>query len=241
MVEHAAVNRVVVGSSPTSGAIIQVVGHQRRTAQGSTPNTPTVSNRADLPEFVPTPARLADCSLTRVPTRPVFCKPGIGMKKLYRLFRRGGRYYAEHVETRKQTSLQTGNEAETMRLVAATRTKVAHTSTHLEPRRGTHRLGSTTNPCSTALGATSRRKSVNTTGRRSGTGIAALSPWPPSTNCGTVTSSKPLRRHCGPSTIRAHPSRTASCFASRISSAELEWARIVIRESLERLLRQLQS
>jgi integrase len=41
------------------------------------------------------------------------------MKKLYRLFRRGDRYYAEHVETRKQTSLRTGNEAEALRLVAA--------------------------------------------------------------------------------------------------------------------------
>lgn len=41
------------------------------------------------------------------------------MKKLYRVFRRGNRYYAEHVETRRQTSLHTGNEAEALRLVAA--------------------------------------------------------------------------------------------------------------------------
>jgi len=31
------------------------------------------------------------------------------MKKLYRLFRRGRRYYVEHVETRRQTSLGTMN------------------------------------------------------------------------------------------------------------------------------------
>lgn len=41
------------------------------------------------------------------------------MKKLYRLFRRGRKYYCEHVETRKQTSLGTANETEALRLLAA--------------------------------------------------------------------------------------------------------------------------
>jgi hypothetical protein len=41
------------------------------------------------------------------------------MKKLYRLFRRRNRYYVEHVETRQQTSLGTGNHAEAVRLWAA--------------------------------------------------------------------------------------------------------------------------
>ncbi len=41
------------------------------------------------------------------------------MKKIYRMFRRGSRYYVEHVETRQQTSLGTSNEAEALRLWAA--------------------------------------------------------------------------------------------------------------------------
>lgn len=41
------------------------------------------------------------------------------MKKLYRMFRRGSRYYVEHVETRRQTSLGTSNETEAIRLFAA--------------------------------------------------------------------------------------------------------------------------
>ena len=41
------------------------------------------------------------------------------MKKLYRLFRRKTRFYAEHVETRKQASLQTSDEAEALRLLTA--------------------------------------------------------------------------------------------------------------------------
>lgn len=40
------------------------------------------------------------------------------MKKFYRMFRRGTRYYVEHVETRKQTSLGTSNETEALRLFA---------------------------------------------------------------------------------------------------------------------------
>jgi hypothetical protein len=41
------------------------------------------------------------------------------MKKLYRMFRRGSRYYVEHAETRRQTSLGTNDEAEAIRLFAA--------------------------------------------------------------------------------------------------------------------------
>ena len=41
------------------------------------------------------------------------------MKKLYRMFRRGSRYYVEHVETRQQTSLGTSNESEALRLWTA--------------------------------------------------------------------------------------------------------------------------
>ena len=41
------------------------------------------------------------------------------MKKLYRMFRRGNRYYAEHVETRRQTGLGTSDHAEAVRLWAA--------------------------------------------------------------------------------------------------------------------------
>lgn len=41
------------------------------------------------------------------------------MKKLYRMFRRGRRFYVEHVETRQQTSLGTSDEAEAIRLFAA--------------------------------------------------------------------------------------------------------------------------
>lgn len=41
------------------------------------------------------------------------------MKKLYRIFRRGRRYYSEHVETRRQTSLGTSDKTEALRLIAA--------------------------------------------------------------------------------------------------------------------------
>lgn len=41
------------------------------------------------------------------------------MKKLYRMFRRGSRYYVEHVETRQQTSLGTSDESEALRLWTA--------------------------------------------------------------------------------------------------------------------------
>ena len=41
------------------------------------------------------------------------------MKKLYRMFRRGRRYYVEHVQTRQQTSLGTSNHAEALRLWTA--------------------------------------------------------------------------------------------------------------------------
>jgi integrase len=41
------------------------------------------------------------------------------MKNLYRLFRRGSRYYCEHTETGKQKSLQTTNKAEALRQIAA--------------------------------------------------------------------------------------------------------------------------
>lgn len=41
------------------------------------------------------------------------------MRNLYRLFRRGNRYYSEHVETRVQKSLQTNNKVEALRLIAA--------------------------------------------------------------------------------------------------------------------------
>jgi integrase len=41
------------------------------------------------------------------------------MKKFYRMFRRGNRYYVEHVETRQQTSLGTSNHAEALRLWSA--------------------------------------------------------------------------------------------------------------------------
>src|SRR5262245_51004055 len=41
------------------------------------------------------------------------------MKKLYRMVRRGRRYYVEHVETGQQTSLGTSNHAEALRLWTA--------------------------------------------------------------------------------------------------------------------------
>ena len=41
------------------------------------------------------------------------------MQKLYRMFKRGSRYYVEHVETRKQTSLGTSDKAEALRLFSA--------------------------------------------------------------------------------------------------------------------------
>jgi len=41
------------------------------------------------------------------------------MKKFYRMFRRGNRYYVEHVETRQQTSLGTSNHVEALRLWSA--------------------------------------------------------------------------------------------------------------------------
>ena len=41
------------------------------------------------------------------------------MRNLYRLFRRGNRYYSEHVATRVQKSLRTTNKVEAQRLIAA--------------------------------------------------------------------------------------------------------------------------
>jgi integrase len=41
------------------------------------------------------------------------------MKKLYRMFRRGRRYYVEHIESRQQTSLGTSDHAEALRLWTA--------------------------------------------------------------------------------------------------------------------------
>jgi hypothetical protein len=41
------------------------------------------------------------------------------MKVLYRLYRRGARFYCEHVETGKQESLRTSKRSEALRLVAA--------------------------------------------------------------------------------------------------------------------------
>ena len=49
----------------------------------------------------------------------IFITEDIGMKKFYRMFRRGPRYYIEHVETRKQTSLGTGDYNEALRLFTA--------------------------------------------------------------------------------------------------------------------------
>lgn len=74
MVEHAAVNRVVVGSSPTSGASFQAVENQRRLAQGRSKNgqlcSKLCSNRVAAIRLAhyaeQTRDKLAHCSVSQI-------------------------------------------------------------------------------------------------------------------------------------------------------------------------------
>ncbi len=104
MVEHAAVNRGVVGSSPTSGANFEA-SFSRGFCAKSSPNTPDCQqncqqthSRAGIPVNL---SALAHGSLTLRSFVPVASKETGKMKNRYRMFRRGSRYYLHDGETPK--------------------------------------------------------------------------------------------------------------------------------------------
>ena len=149
MVERSAVNRLVVGSNPTSGAIpgsswtSRFCSCERRRGGSKCQQMCQQIISLARTSHLPLPYSLT----VRLGLMPPFITP---MKNRYRLYRRqGGNYYAHDATTGKQESLRTTNRAAAQRLLAAKNAAVEQRSILLW-----HALTSlrTTRKCSPAVG-----------------------------------------------------------------------------------------